>query len=92
VKREYARVVEAYRDRDGKTRHRTVINLGRRDVLAEHLDLGSLKRAACSFVIHSGSLSLRAARCPSSTSLSVPPALLASGCPCPGAVHSIFAA
>jgi hypothetical protein len=79
VKREYARVVEAYRDRDGKTRHRTVINLGRRDVLAEHLDLGSLKRAACSFVIHSGSLSLRAARCPSSTSLSVPPALLALG-------------
>ena len=39
VKREYVRVVEAYRDRDGKTRHRTVINLGRRDVLAEHLDL-----------------------------------------------------
>ena len=37
VKREYVRVVEAYRDRDGKTRHRTVINLGRRDVLAEHL-------------------------------------------------------
>src|SRR6516165_8765352 len=34
VKREYVRVVEAYRDRDGKTRHRTVINLGRRDVLA----------------------------------------------------------
>ena len=44
VKREYVRVVEAYRDRDGKTRHRTVINLGRRDLLAEHLDLGKLGR------------------------------------------------
>jgi hypothetical protein len=32
VKREYVRVVEAYRDRDGKTRHRTVINLGRKDL------------------------------------------------------------
>ena len=42
VKREC--VVEAYRDRDGKTRHRAVINLGRRDVLAEHLDLGKLRR------------------------------------------------
>jgi hypothetical protein len=41
--REYVRVVEAYRDRDGKARHRTVINLGRRDVLAEHLDLGKLR-------------------------------------------------
>ena len=37
VKREYVRVVEAYRDHDGKTRHRTVINLGRRDLLAAHL-------------------------------------------------------
>ena len=44
VKREYVRVVEAYRDRDGKTRHHTVINLGRRDLLAEHLDLGKLGR------------------------------------------------
>jgi transposase len=44
VKREYVRVVEAYRDRDGKTRHRTVINLGRRDLLATHLDLGKLGR------------------------------------------------
>ena len=43
VKREYVRVVEAYRDRDGKTRHRAIINLGRRDVLAEHLDLGKLR-------------------------------------------------
>jgi transposase len=44
VKREYLRVVEAYRDHDGKTRHRTVINLGRRDLLATHLDLGKLGR------------------------------------------------
>src|ERR1700693_4132258 len=43
VKRDYVRVVEAYRDRDGKTRHRTVINLGHRDLLAEHLDLGKLR-------------------------------------------------
>src|SRR5271169_1154094 len=43
VKREYVRVVEAYRDRDGKTRHRTVINLGRKDLLAEHLDFGKLR-------------------------------------------------
>jgi transposase len=44
VKREYVRVVEAYRDIDGKTRHRTIINLGRRDLLATHLDLGKLGR------------------------------------------------
>jgi transposase len=44
VKREYVRVVEAYRDHDGKTRHRTVINLGRRDLLAAHLDLNKLGR------------------------------------------------
>jgi transposase len=44
VKREYVRVVEAYRDHDGKTRHRTVINLGRRDLLATHLDLDKLGR------------------------------------------------
>ena len=44
VKREYIRVVEAYRDHDGKTRHRTVINLGRRDLLATHLDLDKLGR------------------------------------------------
>jgi hypothetical protein len=43
-KREYVRVVEAYRDHDGKTRHRTVINLGRRDLLATHLDLNKLGR------------------------------------------------
>ena len=44
VKREYVRVVEAYRDHDGKTQHRTVINLGRRDLLATHLDLDKLGR------------------------------------------------
>jgi len=37
------RVVEAYRE-NGKTRHRTVINLGRRDLLAKHLDLDKLSR------------------------------------------------
>ena len=44
AKREYVRVVEAYRDHEGKTRHRTVINLGRRDLLATHLDLSRLGR------------------------------------------------
>jgi transposase len=44
VKREYVRVVEAYRDDAGKTRHRTVINLGRRDLLTTHLDLDKLGR------------------------------------------------
>ncbi|MBV8243401.1 MAG: IS1634 family transposase [Hyphomicrobiales bacterium] len=44
VKHEYVRVVEAYRDYDGKTRHHTVLNLGRRDLLAEHLDLDKLQR------------------------------------------------
>ena len=43
VKHEYVRVVEAYRER-GKTRHRTVLNLGRRDLLASHLDLNKLMR------------------------------------------------
>jgi transposase len=38
------RVVEAYRDHDGKTRHNTVLNLGRKDLLAEHLDLDKLQR------------------------------------------------
>jgi len=38
VKHEYVRVVEAYREK-GKTRHRTILNLGRRDLLAECLDL-----------------------------------------------------
>jgi hypothetical protein len=44
VKRDYIRVVEAYRDDAGKTQHRTVINLGRRDLLAAHLDLDKLGR------------------------------------------------
>ena len=44
VKHEYVRVVEAYRDHDGKTRHQTIINLGRKDLLARHLDLDKLGR------------------------------------------------
>ena len=44
VKRDYVRVVEAYRDDAGKTQHRTVINLGRRDLLAAHLDFDKLRR------------------------------------------------
>ena len=43
VKHEYVRVVEAFRE-NGKTRHRTVLNLGRRDLLAAHLDLHKLMR------------------------------------------------
>ena len=43
TKHEYVRVVEAYRDK-GKTKHRTVINLGRKDLLAKHLDLEKLQR------------------------------------------------
>jgi hypothetical protein len=41
VKHEYVRVVEAFRHQ-GKTRHRTVLNLGRKDLLAAHLDLTKL--------------------------------------------------
>jgi hypothetical protein len=37
------RLVEAYRGR-GKTRQRTVLNLGRKDLLAAHLDLTKLTR------------------------------------------------
>jgi transposase len=44
LKHEYVRVVEAYRDHDGKTRHHTVLNLGRKDLLAQHLDLDKLQR------------------------------------------------
>src|SRR5437667_9640762 len=43
VKHEYVRVVEAFRA-NGKTRHRTVLNLGRKDLLAAHLDLTKLTR------------------------------------------------
>jgi hypothetical protein len=44
VKHEYVRVVEACRDHEGKTRHQTIINLGRRDLLTTHLDLDKLSR------------------------------------------------
>jgi len=44
IKRDYVRVVEAYRDNEGKTRHRTIINLGRKELLATHLDLRKLHR------------------------------------------------
>lgn len=37
VQHEYLRLVEAYRDH-GKTKHRTVANLGRKDLLAPHAD------------------------------------------------------
>ena len=43
VRHEYVRVVEAFRQ-NGKTRHRTILNLGRRDLLAAHLDLTKLMR------------------------------------------------
>jgi hypothetical protein len=43
VTHEYVRVVEAFREH-GKTRHRTILNLGRRDLLAAHLDLTKLMR------------------------------------------------
>jgi hypothetical protein len=43
VTHEYVRVVEAFRQ-NGKTRHRTVLNLGRRDLLAAHLDFDKLMR------------------------------------------------
>lgn len=45
VKHEYLRLVEAYRDEHGKTQHRTIVNLGRKDFLAAHLDLDKLGRA-----------------------------------------------
>jgi transposase len=37
VQHEYVRLVEAYRE-DGKNKQRVVLNLGRKDLLAEHLD------------------------------------------------------
>jgi transposase len=43
IKHEYVRVVEAYRE-DGKNKHRTVLNLGRKDLLVSHLDLDKLGR------------------------------------------------
>ncbi len=50
VKHEYVRVVEAYREH-GKARHRSVLNLGRRDLLAAHLDLNKLMR-----LLHGGAV------------------------------------
>ena len=44
VKHEYVRLVEAFRDEKGKTQHRTIINLGRKDLLRTHLDLEKLTR------------------------------------------------
>jgi len=44
VKHEYVRLVEAFRDEKGKTQHRTIINLGRKDLLRTHLDLQKLTR------------------------------------------------
>jgi transposase len=44
IKHEYIRLVEAYRDKKGKTQHRTIVNLGRKDVLREHLDVEKLTR------------------------------------------------
>jgi len=44
IKHEYVRVVTTYRDHEGKTRHQTIINLGRKDLLAAHLDLDKLAR------------------------------------------------
>ena len=43
VKHEYVRIVEAYRE-NGKNKHRTIINLGRKALLAAHLDLDKLNR------------------------------------------------
>ena len=43
IKHEYVRIVEAYRE-EGKNKHRTVLNLGRKDLLAAHLDLDKLNR------------------------------------------------
>ncbi len=37
VQHEYVRLVEAYREQ-GKNKQRTICNLGRKDVLAAHLD------------------------------------------------------
>ena len=56
IKREYVRVVEAYRQ-NGKTRHCTVLNLGRRDLLAAHLDLDKLTR-----LLHGDAVTNRAVR------------------------------
>jgi len=44
ITHEYVRLVEAFRDENGKTQHRTIVNLGRKDLLREHLDLEKLTR------------------------------------------------
>ena len=44
VKHEYVRLVEAFRDEKGKNQHRTIVNLGRKDLLCAHLDLEKLAR------------------------------------------------
>jgi hypothetical protein len=44
MKHEYVRLVETFRDEKGKTQHRTIINLGRKDLLRTHLDLQKLTR------------------------------------------------
>src|SRR3982075_762500 len=56
VKHEYVRVVEAFRQK-GKTLHRTVLNLGRKDLLAAHLDLDKLMR-----LLHGDAVPVRAIR------------------------------
>jgi hypothetical protein len=66
TKHEYVRVVEAYRDHNGKTQHRTIINLGRRDLLAAHLDLGKLGRLLHGDATHTDHVKLKAWRRPKS--------------------------
>jgi hypothetical protein len=53
MKRDYVRVVEAYCDDAGKTQHRTVINLGRRDLLADALMELALQFEATHLVLSS---------------------------------------
>jgi hypothetical protein len=55
VRHEYVRVVEAFRQ-NGKTRHRTVLSLGRRDLLAAHLDLNKLMRLLHGEVVPDGGI------------------------------------
>jgi transposase len=55
IKHEYVRVVEAYRE-NGKTRHRTVLNLGRKDLLAAHLDLDKLMRLLHGEAVRDGAI------------------------------------
>ena len=41
---EYVREDETFLDASGKNCHHTIINLGRRDMMARHLDLDKLAR------------------------------------------------